>query len=52
MTRKVKKKTKLYVWRDFLQLVNLSCILKIDDDIRYRDNFDLFYKLKFVQIMQ
>ena len=34
------------------KVVYLSRVLKIDIDIRYRDNFDLLNKLKFVQILQ
>ena len=30
--------------------IKVSCVLKIDEDIRYQGNFDLLNKLKFVQI--
>ena len=40
-------KMKLDVIRAFHKMVYLSRVLKIDEDIRYLDNFDLLNKMKF-----
>ena len=34
------------------KVIYFSCILKRDEDITYKDNFDLLKKLKFAQILQ
>ena len=52
MHGKESKKTRLYVWRAFQKVVYLSCNLKIYEDIRYQDDFDILNRLKFVLISQ
>ena len=34
------------------KVIYFSCILKRDEDIKYKENFDLLKKLKFAQILQ